>query len=61
MVRATVMIRFVDDLGKTIAADAKSGLALKEMDTVVIKGKMVKSSDGELSVVASQFFVRAKK
>ena len=55
------MIRFADEQGKTINADAKSGLGVKEMDTVVVKGKFVKDPDGALSVVASQLFVRPKK
>lgn len=52
------MVKFVDAGGKTVASDAKTLLGVKELTTVVIKGKAKKDEAGNLTVIASGVFVR---
>lgn len=51
-------IKLVDDAGKTLAVDAKTGLGLKELQTVVVQGKAKRDEAGNLSVLASGIFVK---
>jgi len=55
---STASVKVVDDAGKTLAIDAKSGLGLKELQTVVVKGKAKRDEAGNLSVSASGIFVK---
>jgi hypothetical protein len=54
--RATVKI--VDSDGKTIAKDAKDLLGVKELETVVVRGKAVRDEAGNLTVLATGVYVR---
>lgn len=54
--RATVKI--VDPDGKTIAKDAKDLLGVKELQTVVVRGKAVRDESGKLTVLATGVYVR---
>ena len=51
---------FVDDAGKTLVQDARSFLGLKELDTVVVQGRIRRESDNALFVAASGIFVKKK-
>jgi len=55
---ATALVKVVDKNGEMIPADAKSALDLKELQTVVIRGKAERDEDGNLTVVANQLYVR---
>jgi hypothetical protein len=52
------MIRFVDAEGKTVATDARKLLGLKELQTVVIRGKAKRDEAGNLTVLADGIHVR---
>ena len=52
------LVKIVDADGKTVASDAKTLLGVKELTTVVIKGKAKKDEAGNLTVLASGVFVR---
>lgn len=56
--RATV--KFLDNQGKTLQAAAKDIFGIKELTTVVIKGK-ARREEGNLTVVADGIFVRKDK
>jgi hypothetical protein len=51
-------IKVVDDAGKTLPIDAKTGLGLKELQTVVVRGKAKRDEAGNLSVLATGIFVK---
>jgi hypothetical protein len=55
---STASVKVVDDAGKTLAIDAKSGLGLQELQTVVVKGKAKRDEAGNLSVLATGIFVK---
>lgn len=62
LAKATILIKFVDDQGKTMARDAKSDLGLKEMQTVVVQGKARYDAEGNLTaILAKGVFVRPDK
>jgi hypothetical protein len=54
-----LLVKLVDEAGKTLAQDAKSFLAVKELDTVVVQGRIHREGDS-LSVLASGVFVKKK-
>lgn len=54
--RATVKIVGPD--GKPVAKDARELLGLKELQTVVVRGKAVRDEAGNLTVLASGVYVR---
>jgi hypothetical protein len=56
--RATV--KFVDSQGKTLQATARDIFGIKELTTVVVKGK-ARREEGNLTVVADGIFVRKDK
>ena len=55
---AMALIKVVDEEGKLINADARKLLNLKELQTVVVKGKAKRDDAGNLTVFASGIFVR---
>ena len=55
-----MLVKFVDDTGKTLAQDARSFLALKELNTVVVEGRINRGSDNSFFVVATGIFVKKK-
>jgi hypothetical protein len=55
---STASIKVVDETGKTLAIDAKTGLGLKELQTIVVTGKAKRDEAGNLSVLASGIFVK---
>jgi hypothetical protein len=59
----TATIKFVDEQGETLKADARGLLGLKELHTVVIRGQAKRDEQGNLTVLASGLFRRpdAKK
>lgn len=55
---ATTLVKVVDEQGQTVRVRAKDLLGVKELQTVVVKGKVKKDGDGNVVVLASAVFVR---
>lgn len=51
-------IKIVDESGNPVAADARELLNVKELSTVVVKGKAKRDDQGNLTVASSEVFVR---
>jgi hypothetical protein len=58
LARATALVKFVDGQGKTLAADARALLGLKEMQTVVVRGTARRDQAGNLTVLADGLYRR---
>ena len=58
LAKATVLVKVVDDQGKTRPEDARTLLGLKELQTVVVHGKAKRDDAGNLTVAAAGLFVR---
>lgn len=52
------MVKVVDPSGKTVATDARKLLGLKELQTVVVRGKAKRDEAGNLTVLAYGIFIR---
>jgi hypothetical protein len=59
LAKGLATIKFVDEQGKTIGADARKLLGLRELNTVVVKGKAKRDRDGNLIVLATGLYRRA--
>jgi hypothetical protein len=55
---ATAVVKLVDADGATVAKDAKRDLGMKELQTVVVKGKAKRDEAGNLTVLAPAVFVK---
>jgi len=55
---ATTLVKIVDESGKLVKADARQLLGIKELSTVVIKGKAKRDDAGNLTVLASGVYVQ---
>ena len=55
---STALIKFVDDDGRTLKSDARELLSLKELQTVVVRGKAKRDEAGNLTILANGLFVR---
>lgn len=53
----SAMIKIVDTTGGTVEKDARQLLGVKELQTVVVKGKAKRDEAGNLTVLASGVFV----
>lgn len=51
-------VKVVDGEGKTVPVDARKLLDVKELQTVVVKGKAKRDEQGNLTVLASGLYVR---
>jgi hypothetical protein len=54
----TLLVMFVDNAGKVLKKDAREMLKLKELQTVVIEGKVKLDAKGNVTILASRLFVR---
>lgn len=52
------LIKVVDDAGQMVMADARQLLDVKELSTVVVKGKAERDEEGNLTVVTSSVYVK---
>ena len=57
----TVFVTFVDDAGKIVKQDARQLLKVKELQTIVVKGKVKRDKADNVSVQATHVFVRHDK
>jgi hypothetical protein len=55
---ATALVTIVDKNGQTLKQDPREFLKLKELQTVVAKGKVKRDNAGNVTVLASQLHVR---
>jgi len=55
---AMVLVKFVDGGGAIVKHDAKENFGVKELDTVVIRGKAERDDAGNMTVLATKMFVR---
>jgi hypothetical protein len=51
-------VKVVDDEGNPVADDARALLGVKELSTVVVKGKAQRDDQGNLTIAASEVYVR---
>lgn len=59
--KSTVFVTFVDDAGKIVKEDARKLLKVKELQTVVIEGKVKRDKADNVSILASKLYVRKDK
>jgi hypothetical protein len=52
------LVKVVDQAGQTLAADARKLLGIKELQTVVVRGRAKRDEAGNLTVLADGVFVR---
>ncbi len=55
---AMALVQFVEADGSIVMADAREVFVLKELQTVVVKGKAKRDDAGNLTILASGMFVR---
>jgi len=58
LAQATATIKVVDAQGNTVQRDARQFLGIKELHTVVVRGKAKRDAQGNLTVLADQVYVR---
>jgi hypothetical protein len=56
--KATAVVKVVDEAGQTISLDAKKDLGLKELQTIVVRGKAKRDEAGNLTVTSPAIFVK---
>jgi hypothetical protein len=52
------MVKLLDEQAQPIQADAKTFLAVKELDTVVVTGRAQRDEAGNVTILADKVFVR---
>jgi hypothetical protein len=57
----TLFVSFVDDGGKIVKKDARQLLKVRELQTVVIKGKVKRDKSNNVSIQATSLYVRPEK
>ncbi len=55
---ATATIKFVDANGRTLEHDAADWLGVQPLQTVVVHGKLLRDAKNDLTVQASELFIR---
>jgi hypothetical protein len=58
LLRATATVKVTDGEGRTVPEDARKLLGLKELQTVVVKGRAKRDETGNLTVLADGVYVR---
>ena len=55
---STALVKVVDESGDLVKADARELLDVKELSTVIVKGKAQRDDAGNLTVLASGVYVK---
>lgn len=55
-----MLVKFVDEAGKTLAQESRSFLGLKELNTVVVHGRVRRESDESIFIVAKSIYIKKK-
>ena len=58
LAEATTLVKIVDSDGELVAQDARKLLGLRELQTVVIRGRAVRDDVGNLTILAAGLFVQ---
>jgi hypothetical protein len=58
LLKAMATVKFVDTEGRTVVKDARELLGLKELQTVVVRGRARRDAEGNLTVLASGVYCR---
>ena len=58
LAQATVLVKVIDESGKLLPVDARKILGVKELQTVVVQGKAQRDDVGNITVLASNLYVR---
>ena len=59
--KATVLVKVIDDAGKLIDTDSRQLLSIKELDTVIVNGTAKRDEAGNLTVLATNIFVKPSR
>ena len=54
----SVAVKFTDEKGSVVAADARKLFGVEPLQTVVIRGKLQKDDSGKTAVIAEKMYVR---
>ena len=57
---STALVKVVNEDGKLVQSDARQLLNVKELSTVVVRGKAKRDDEGNLTVLASGIYVKKK-
>jgi hypothetical protein len=55
---ATMVVKFVDENGKTLPVDSRQLLGVKEEETVVVQGVASRDDQGNVALMASGIFIK---
>ncbi|MFI4874523.1 MAG: hypothetical protein ACIALR_04270 [Blastopirellula sp. JB062] len=55
---STALVKVIDAQGEVVKQDARQLLGVKELSTVVVQGKANRDEDGNLTILASNIFVK---
>lgn len=55
---ASALVKIVDQEGNVVKSDARNLLSVKELQTVVVKGKAQRDETGNLTILANGVFVK---
>lgn len=55
---ATTLVKFVDGAGQAVPQDAQTFFGVKDQQTVVVRGRVRRTGDGGVSVLASGLYPR---
>ena len=58
LAKSSLLVKLVDPQGQLLKVDARDSLGLKELQTVVVRGKVQRDDAGTFSVLANEVFVR---
>jgi hypothetical protein len=61
LAKSTVLVMVQDADGKLVKKDARELLGLKELDTVYVEGKAKRDKTGNVTILASKFYVARDK
>jgi hypothetical protein len=61
LLAAMATVKVVDDKGDTVQTPARELLGVKELQTVVVRGKAKRDDKGNLSVLATGLYLRPEK
>lgn len=57
---ATALVKIIDEGGSLVTTDARELLGVKELSTVIVKGKAKRDDAGNLTVLANSVYIKKK-
>lgn len=55
---ATIMVKFVDERGKTLQQDAKALLGIEPQKTVIVRGQAKRDDDGNMTILGDALYLK---